>query len=204
MTLSEVFQENNSFDVTLVSDEQIAFQAHKVVLSACSPVLKTLLLNNPHAHPSIYLRGVKQQELNSILQFMYLGEANIDQDSINKFMENARDLEVKYLVHDAQSVSENKMNSQEDQIIRTPEITQEEEVIDVTVIKDEEEALKNYEHSIQDFDEKVVKTYSCDKCDYQANYKELIKRHQLNKHDGVSFSCDECNVKYTCKAIIKT
>ena len=97
MTLSEVFQENDSFDVTLVSDEQIAFQAHKVVLSACSPVLKTLLLNNPHAHPLIYLRGVKQQELNSILQFMYLGEATIFQDDFYHILETLKDLEMKEL-----------------------------------------------------------------------------------------------------------
>ena len=34
---------NNSFsDVTLVSDDQKPFQAHKVMLSACSPVLRNI------------------------------------------------------------------------------------------------------------------------------------------------------------------
>ena len=33
-------------DVTLVSDDQKQFKAHKIVLSACSPVLKTMLLEN--------------------------------------------------------------------------------------------------------------------------------------------------------------
>ena len=66
-SLSDVLTENSFTDVTLVSDDKVQFQAHKCVLSACSPVLKNLLLNNPHSHPLIYLRGVKQKELNSIL-----------------------------------------------------------------------------------------------------------------------------------------
>ena len=96
-SLSDLYTETNSTDVTLVSDDQIQFQAHKFVLSACSPVMKNLFLNNPHSHPLIYLRGVKQQELGSILQFMYHGEAAIHQNSINILLENAKDLQIKEL-----------------------------------------------------------------------------------------------------------
>ena len=46
------------------------FQAHIYVFSAFSPVLKNILLNIPHPHPLIYIRGVNQQELDSILQFI--------------------------------------------------------------------------------------------------------------------------------------
>ena len=82
-------------DVTLVCDDQTQLQAHKIVLSACSPVLRKILLNNPHQHPLIYLRGVKQQEMQAILQFMYLGEANIFQGRINQFMIIAKEFELK-------------------------------------------------------------------------------------------------------------
>jgi hypothetical protein len=84
-------------DVTLVCDDQTQLQAHKIVLSACSPVLRKILLNNPHQHPLIYLRGVKQQEMQAILQFMYLGEANIFQGRINQFMIIAKEFELKEL-----------------------------------------------------------------------------------------------------------
>ena len=53
--ISEVFIENSYRDVTLVSDDQKPFQAHRYVLSTFSPVLKNILLNNPHSHPLIYL-----------------------------------------------------------------------------------------------------------------------------------------------------
>ena len=90
-SLSDNFTETSFSDVTLVSDEQIPFQAHKFVLSACSPVMKDLLLNNPHSHPLIYLRGVKQHELLAILQFMYFGEASIFNNQINDFLHLAND-----------------------------------------------------------------------------------------------------------------
>merc|ERR1712212_830756 len=82
-------------DVTLVSDDQIQTPAHKVVLSACSPVLKTLLVNNPHSHPLLYLRGIKQTELQAILKFIYFGETQIFENRINDFVSVAKDLEVK-------------------------------------------------------------------------------------------------------------
>merc|ERR1712212_979599 len=82
-------------DVTLVSDDQIQTPAHKVVLSACSPVLKTLLVNNPHSHPLLFLRGIKQTELEAILRFMYFGETQIFENRINDFVSVAKDLEVK-------------------------------------------------------------------------------------------------------------
>merc|ERR1739848_788929 len=82
-------------DVTLVSDDQIQTPAHKVVLSACSPVLKALLVKNPHSHPLLYLRGIKQTELQAILQFMYFGETKVNENKMNMFFSVAKDLEVK-------------------------------------------------------------------------------------------------------------
>ena len=50
---------NKFEDVTLFSDDLIAFQAHKIVLCSASPVLRKLIFNNPHQHPLIYLKNFK-------------------------------------------------------------------------------------------------------------------------------------------------
>ena len=42
-------------DVTLVSDDQKQIQAHKVILSYCSSVFKTMIKDNPHPMPLIYM-----------------------------------------------------------------------------------------------------------------------------------------------------
>ena len=75
----------------------IPFRAHKYVLSAFSPFLKNILLDNHHAQPLIYLRGVKHQELESILQFIYLGEASFYHGNMNRFIQAAKDLQIKQL-----------------------------------------------------------------------------------------------------------
>ena len=91
------------FDVTLVcEDHQV--QAHKVILSACSPFFRFVLKKNPHQHPLLYLKGVKYEDITSILDFLYHGEVNVSQDSLNRFLTVAGDLKVKGLTeagHDA-------------------------------------------------------------------------------------------------------
>ena len=73
-------------DVTLVSDDKKQIQAHKFVLSACSPMLKNLLVKNVHPQPLIYMRGVGQEQLGYILQFMYQGEVSLGQDKVEMFL----------------------------------------------------------------------------------------------------------------------
>ena len=85
-------------DVTLVSDDQTQFKAHKIVLSACSPVFEKIIESNPIQHPLIYLRGIKSHELESILQFMYLGEGRFYQERMGEFFKVAKDLQVKDIV----------------------------------------------------------------------------------------------------------
>ena len=85
-TLMDTQLNNNYYDVTFVSDEQIPFKAHKIVLSAFSSVLKNLLLENLHFHPIIYLRNVKSQELKAILQFMYTGNMELFQGTSVSFL----------------------------------------------------------------------------------------------------------------------
>ena len=89
------FDEEKYSDVTLVCDDQIQFKAHKIVLSACSPVLKKIIDSNQSQHPLIYLRGIQSYEMESILQFMYLGEGKFYQERMREFIKVAQDLEVK-------------------------------------------------------------------------------------------------------------
>ena len=71
LMFKDLYEEGKHCDVTLVSDDQTQFKAHKIVLRACSPVFKKIIDNNPSQHPLIYLRGIQSYEMESILQFMY-------------------------------------------------------------------------------------------------------------------------------------
>jgi len=85
-------------DVILISDDKKQARAHRNILSACSPVFKSILqvetLNN---QPVIYLKGINYSDLESILQFIYLGHAIILKDGMAAFLEAAKSLEIKEL-----------------------------------------------------------------------------------------------------------
>ena len=81
-------------DVTLVSDDHHQFKAHRVIISACSPYLKRVLLKNPHSHPLLFLRGAERSDLESILEFMYLGQISIKKYEIDMFLKIANEFEL--------------------------------------------------------------------------------------------------------------
>ena len=58
---------------------------------------KDILQRNKHSHPLIYLKGVFYSELFSILNFMYDGQVNVEQDQLNSFLATAKELKVKGL-----------------------------------------------------------------------------------------------------------
>jgi len=95
-------------DVTLVCEEDEQLQAHKVILSACSPFFRKILQRNPHQHPLLYLKGVKYADLQSVLNFMYHGEVNVAQDELNSFLAVAEELKVKGLTQNNSSSSNTK------------------------------------------------------------------------------------------------
>ena len=95
-SFKEIRDSKDFFDVTLVSDQD-QLEAHKVIISACSPFFRDLLRRNPHQHPLLYLKGVKHRELQSVLDFIYHGEVNIAQDELNSFLSVAEELQVKGL-----------------------------------------------------------------------------------------------------------
>jgi len=107
--LRELREEKDFFDVTLACDDS-QIEAHKVILSACSSFFRNVLRRNPHQHPLLYLRGVKYNELLSILNFMYRGEVNIAQEELNSFLSVAEDLKVKGLTQGNQEESKAKVN----------------------------------------------------------------------------------------------
>jgi len=102
----ELRDDKDFFDVTLACDEN-QIQAHKVILSACSPFFRTVLKRNKHDHPLLYLKGVKYSDIVAVLNFMYHGEVNVAQEELNSFLSVAEDLQVKGLTQNNSQASEN-------------------------------------------------------------------------------------------------
>ena len=82
---------NDEFaDVTLITEDKKHIKAHKNILSASSPVFKDVVKLELGGKPVIYLKSINYSEMESIMQFIYLGEATFYRVSQKKvsFVEN--------------------------------------------------------------------------------------------------------------------
>eukprot|EP00088_Acartia_fossae_P019146 TRINITY_DN2111_c0_g1_i2.p1 TRINITY_DN2111_c0_g1~~TRINITY_DN2111_c0_g1_i2.p1 ORF type:complete len:414 (+),score=125.19 TRINITY_DN2111_c0_g1_i2:129-1370(+) len=92
-----ILEEEDFVDVTLSAEGQ-SLKAHKVVLSACSSYFKNLLRGiSPWQHPVLVLKDVRFTDLQSILEFVYLGEVNLEQARLDSFLNTAEILQIKGL-----------------------------------------------------------------------------------------------------------
>ncbi|XP_039960527.1 broad-complex core protein isoforms 1/2/3/4/5 isoform X1 [Bactrocera neohumeralis] len=88
---------NDDFvDVSLCCDGR-KIKAHKVVLSSCSSYFKEIFRDNPHPHPVIIFKFIKFEDLTSIIEFMYQGEVNVQQEALQSFLQTAELLAVQGL-----------------------------------------------------------------------------------------------------------
>ena len=82
-------------DVILFSEDQKQIQAHRNILSSCSPVFKTIFSQDTsNSQHTVYLKGMRYSEIEAIVQFIYTGQVTIDLEKVNDFIDSAKRLEV--------------------------------------------------------------------------------------------------------------
>ena len=109
--LSKYVRKENFTDVTLVSDDFQTFRAHKLVVSAYSPVLERLLLLNTtlsSEHTVLHVRGFHGRTIQKMLKFMYFGEVDVESDE--EFDINNLFTELNIADHDIQNEKDNESN----------------------------------------------------------------------------------------------
>ena len=92
--MKELMMNEELYDVTLVTEDKKHIKANISILSACSPMFKDALKNSS---PIKYLKGILYSEMESIMQFIYLGEATIYEERMDEFLAVAKLLEIKEL-----------------------------------------------------------------------------------------------------------
>ena len=90
-TFSSLLKSGDSADVTLVDQDNMRSNAHKVILGAASEFFRDIFASNPHPHPLIYLR-IPHDHMVAILSFIYEGNCAVAEAGINDFMLIANDL----------------------------------------------------------------------------------------------------------------
>ena len=97
-SLAGSIKEETEFQDVILACEDQQVRAHKVVLAAGSPKLRSILLSNPHPQPLIYMSGVTFSVLENIVKFIYHGEVDISSDQLDSFLDVAQNLQVKGLM----------------------------------------------------------------------------------------------------------
>ena len=191
---------NETADVTLVCEDKAKFRAHKFVLMSCSPVFHSIINDLPKIGDSvIYLRGVLAQEMKSILQFMYLGQATFYHYSMNEFLNVAKTLKIKGISKDVESdeTEDSKDHVTNDNVLHR---------------KDNSFQLENNKRNVANIEEmedtetKSTKgyinesgTFQCNQCNKQFSYRKGLRRHIKSFHEGLCYMCGECNKNFSQK-----
>jgi len=97
--MAKLLDEQKFVDVSLVCEKK-TFKAHQTVLSACSPYFQHILEENPHPHPIVIMRDVKECEMSALLHYMYRGEVNVRSHELSTFLGTARALQIRGLCDD--------------------------------------------------------------------------------------------------------
>jgi len=198
-TIKDLLLDNDFADVSLACDDSELVLAHKVILSSSSAFFKRVLSRYPHKNPLIYIKGVQHAELESIIKFVYLGQTEVEQDNLGKFLEAAKTLEIRGLA----DVSEHFESINERQNIQTTEshsteseniVKEETKELCETVFVDTIDKSTQNEEFFKKIEKGPSGKFYCENCTYESYKSNDIKKHRLAIHGGgVKIQCNQCD-----------
>ena len=216
---SHLREDGEFADVTLACEDGQQIEAHKVVLISSTPFFRNLLSKNNHPHPLIYMRGVEFEQLSTLVDFLYLGEANVLQEKIESFLTIATELKLKGFSGEAQHHQEDgkdaiqptrpKKEAKDKKIPAATQMVKQIEDIDQKPPIERTIALAKYDRIDADmerldeqidsmitttdkYDPKFGKLVVCKVCGKEGA-RAHVGRHIESKHiAGVSHTCDIC------------
>ena len=92
---SDLRDDRQFSDVTLVCEDNQHVLAHRVVLSSCSPLLSSVLRKLSQPQPFIYFWGVRAVQLEAVMDFCYKGQVNVTTRELEEFIRVAKILGIK-------------------------------------------------------------------------------------------------------------
>merc|ERR1712096_16840 len=195
----DLLNEEEYLDVTLASDGDKQIKAHKIILSAFSPVFKNLLRKNPHPHPLILLKGLSPEDLDHMMKFIYIGEVEIPQDDLQRFLEVAEDFQIKDLSNTfsrnrgGRKTLRDQFQPEDIVMAKSPRRIQ---LLSEMLLEDQDDVFNDT--SIED-NVNSGEIYPCD-IDHVKTKADTIEAKEpkdQTKNEVLQYSCEDCSFEAT-------
>ncbi|XP_064092923.1 zinc finger and BTB domain-containing protein 7B-like isoform X12 [Macrobrachium nipponense] len=95
-TISSLRAKERYTDVTITCEGKF-YQVHKFVLATCSEYFEKIFQETPCKHPVIVLRDVSCDELEALLNYMYIGSVSVAQSDLARLIKVAELFQIKGL-----------------------------------------------------------------------------------------------------------
>ncbi|XP_042238556.1 protein tramtrack, beta isoform-like isoform X3 [Homarus americanus] len=92
-----VLREKANFTDATIAVEGKFYPVHKLVMSTCSEYFSEIFERTPCKSPVIVLKDVRSQDMDALLDYMYLGEVNVNQNDLASLLKTAECLRIKGL-----------------------------------------------------------------------------------------------------------
>ena len=223
ITMKELMMNEDYSDVTLVTEDKGIIKANINILSTCSAVFKDILKKDKNSSPIMYLRGIQYSEMESIMQYIYLGEATFNEERMNEFLSVAKSLEIKGLFN---AESESNVNTDDpsscEQATRK-DMLEEQNVISGPLTNAEEQSrggatnIDTSTDSISDMSDsadiyKIARSIRLDPQLGQLS-QPRVSKHLMNMAEptwpagrpanvNCKFECEQCHKTYSSKGAL--
>ena len=150
--------------------------------------------------------SVKHKELESILQFIYLGEISFYNNDINKLIQAAKDLQIKQ--PEDTVITGNTFTNQEEPADDYDMESRIDDIYNPDIHVNSEKDTK-YENDFPAYNPGSDELgsgkhlYKCEECEATYKRKKALRHHIGNKHEGIVYSCQQCSYKATQQSHLK-
>ena len=202
-TLLKLFSSKSHCDVRLIGEDRNPVMGHKVVLAAFSKVLNDVIKENSVQTLDIKIHGINHDEIKTIVQFMYLGEASVAHSGVDKFLRIAKFLGVSQLSDQCKAdVFELNKEFSVNSHVEMNEETMAEEAPEAQGISrdddDSDEATDYEESNVEDLDEcgiNELKTEIDGEMDEETTLEEVPEGKGISRDEDEAIYCKESNVE---------
>jgi len=216
-----LYETHRFSDVTLVTEDQYDLKSHRILLCKSSVIFDKMLNNSLIQNPYIFLRGIKKDEIEKILQFIYMGEVTVKEDKIKEFLSVARDLKIQGIEEEG-DYSKSQISTIEDTISEVTFVPEDDPIeesiskkIDHNSVGPVSDQGKNnselstefeFKNDVNKSDDNQINLESTDKKDKknpaQMDVKEL--NQFITKTSNSNWSCNLCDKVLSSKFGMQT